>query len=79
MFWYRDDSSNRYEVDLYMFDSLKPKTNSIALKSVQPREELSAVLGGDLDGPYRTILEMREQDLAVPIYENAAITRRNGQ
>lgn len=81
MFWFQDETSSTSslrEIDLYLFDSPKLKMNSIAFKSVQPREELAAVQGGDLDGPYRTILDMRQQDPVVPMHTNVAITRRNG-
>jgi hypothetical protein len=79
MFWYRDEASNRDEGDLYIFDAPKPKMSSIAFKSVQPREELAVVEGGDLEELYRAILEMRQQDQVVRVYANAAITRRGGE
>src|SRR5262249_1557142 len=76
IFWYRDEASNRDESDLYMFDAPKPKTSSIAFKSVQPREELAVAEGGDLEELYRAILEMRQQDQVVSVYDNVVIIRR---
>ncbi len=78
LFWYADQNSRRRETDLYLFDSANSSTNSVTFKAVQPREELVAAEGDDdLDGPYRTILEMRQEDPSLPMYSNVVVTRRD--